>query len=59
MSMPVYKLNILVRTVKFRMESEQKTAEEVLVDYPKLTAEEKQEIINSITPPIQEETQVV
>lgn len=43
-----YKLRIFVRVVKKRMADEGISAEEVLNDYPKLTEEEKQEILNAI-----------
>ncbi len=46
--MPAWKLRIFVRVVKTRMEAEQITAETALQDYPALTAEEKQKILNSI-----------
>ena len=43
-----YKLRIFVRVIKKRMADEEISAEEVLNDYPKLTEEEKQEILNAI-----------
>lgn len=43
-----YKLRIFVRVIKKRMADEGISAEEVLNDYPKLTEEEKQEILNAI-----------
>ena len=43
-----YKLRIFVRAIKKRMADEGISAEEVLNDYPKLTEEEKQEILNAI-----------
>ena len=43
-----YKLRIFVRVIKKRMADEGISAEEVLNDYPKLTEEEKQEILNGI-----------
>jgi uncharacterized protein (DUF433 family) len=49
--MPTWKKNIFVRVVKFRMETENKTAEEILLDYPALTEEEKQEILQALTQP--------
>jgi len=47
--MPLWKKNIFVRTVQYRMRTEGKTAEEILQDYPALTEEEKQEIIVTVT----------
>jgi uncharacterized protein (DUF433 family) len=46
--MPAWKLRIFVRVVKARMEAEQITAEVTLEDYPALTTEEKQSILNAI-----------
>ena len=43
-----YKLRIFIRVIKKRMADEGISAEEVLNDYPKLTEEEKQEILNAI-----------
>ncbi len=43
--MPEWKKNIFARTVKARTESEQRTAEDIMKEYPKLTDEEKQEIL--------------
>ena len=43
-----YKLRIFVRVIKKRMSDECISAEESLNDYPKLTEEEKQEILNAI-----------
>jgi hypothetical protein len=40
-----YKLRIFVRAIKSRMELENKTAEEIIVDYVKLTDEEKENIL--------------
>lgn len=37
--------NIFVRVVQRRMEEENKTAEEILNDYPKLSEQDKQEIL--------------
>ncbi|MGB9780607.1 hypothetical protein [Caldanaerobacter sp.] len=51
MAMPTWKKNIFVRVVKFRMETENKTAEEILLDYPALTQEEKQEILQALIQP--------
>jgi uncharacterized protein (DUF433 family) len=46
--MPKWKKNIFVRTVRYRMRTEGKTAEEILQDYPALTEEEKQEILAAL-----------
>lgn len=46
--MPTWKRNIFVRVVIRRMAEEGKTAEEILGEYPVLTAEEKQEILATI-----------
>ena len=43
-----YKLRIFVRVIKKRMTDEGISAEEALENYPKLTEEEKQEILNAI-----------
>ncbi|HGU6173216.1 TPA: hypothetical protein ACNABL_004789 [Escherichia coli] len=51
MPMLTWKKNIFVRVVQRRMELENKTAEEILVDYPALTEEEKQEILQALTQP--------
>ena len=46
--MPLWKRNIFVRVVTRRMAEEGKTVEEILAEYPALTAEEKQEILATI-----------
>lgn len=46
--MPAWKLRIFVRAITARMEIEQITAEVALEDYPALTTEEKQAILNAI-----------
>ena len=46
--MPLWKRNIFVRVVTKRMAEEGRTAEEILAEYPALTAEEKQEILAAI-----------
>jgi len=46
--MPLWKRNIFVRVVIRRMAEEGKTAEEILAEYPALTAAEKQEILSAI-----------
>ncbi len=46
--MPKWKLNIFVRVVKNRMTQEDKEVEEVLIGYPALTEDEKDEIKNNL-----------
>lgn len=46
--MPTWKLNLFVRVVERRTAEENRTAEDILTEYPALTAEEKQEILNGI-----------
>ena len=46
--MPTWKKNIFVRVVNRRMWDEGKTAEEILLEYPALTGEEKAEIIAAL-----------
>ena len=46
--MPTWKKNIFVRVVNRRMQDEEKTAEEILLEYPALTNEEKAEIIAAL-----------
>ena len=46
--MPEWKKRIFVRVVMRRMQTEGRTAEEILSEYPALTDEEKQEILNAI-----------
>ena len=46
--MPTWKLNIFVRAIKQRMESEQRTAEDIITEYVLLREEEKAEILNNI-----------
>lgn len=48
MAMAGYKKRIFVRVIKARMEAEQTTAEEIIKDYPKLTEEEKAELLAEI-----------
>lgn len=47
--MPEWKKNIFVRVVARRMAEESRTAEDILTEYPALTAEEKTKIKNIIT----------
>lgn len=46
--MPAWKLNIFVRVVTRRMAEEGRTAEEILAEYPALTAEERREILEAL-----------
>jgi len=46
--MPVWKKIIFVNAIKARMEIEGRTAEDIIQDYPKLTEEEKVEILAEI-----------
>ena len=47
--MPTWKKNIFVRVVNRRMRDEGKTAEEILLEYPALTDEERAEIIAALS----------
>jgi uncharacterized protein (DUF433 family) len=46
--MPTWKKNIFVRVVNRRMQDEGKTAEEILLEYPALTEDEKTEILAAL-----------
>ena len=46
--MPIWKLNIFVRVIAQRMESEQRTKEDIIAEYVLLTGEEKEEILSNI-----------
>jgi len=46
--MPTWKRNIFVRVVTRRMQEDGRTAEEILLEYPALTDEEKAEIIAAL-----------
>lgn len=46
--MPVWKKIIFVGAIRTRMEMENRTAEDIIQDYPKLTEEEKVEILAEI-----------
>lgn len=46
--MPPWKKNIFVRVVIRRIQKESRTAEDILTEYPTLTAEERQEILAAI-----------
>lgn len=47
--MPTWKLNIFVRVISRRMNEESRTAEDVLIEYPALTVDEKAEIVDALT----------
>ena len=47
-NMPAWKKNIFVNAIKARMEVEDRTVEDIIQDYPKLTEEEKVEILAEI-----------
>jgi len=46
--MPVWKKTIFVNAIRARMKMENRTAEDIIMDYPKLTEEEKAEILAEI-----------
>ena len=46
--MPTWKRNIFVRVVTRRMQEEGRTAEEILLEYPALTEDEKTEILAAL-----------
>ena len=46
--MPTWKKNIFVRVIKSRMETEGRTAEDIILEYPALTEVEKTEILSAI-----------
>lgn len=43
--MPTWKKNIFINAIKTRMESESRTAEDIITEYIKLADEEKSEIL--------------
>ena len=49
--MPEWKKLIFVNAIRARMKMEGRTAEEIIQDYPKLTAEEKAEILKELETP--------
>jgi len=49
--MPEWKKLIFVNAIRARMKMEGRTAEEIINDYPKLTAEEKAEILKELETP--------
>ena len=46
--MPTWKKNIFARVIKRRIQDEGKTAEEILLEYPALTDDEKTEILAAL-----------
>jgi uncharacterized protein (DUF433 family) len=46
--MPAWKKTIFVNAIKARMEMEGRTAEDIIQDYPKLTEDEKTEILAAL-----------
>jgi len=46
--MPTWKKNIFVRVIKRRIQDEQRTAEDILEEYPALTEDEKNEILAAL-----------
>lgn len=46
--MPDWKKNIFINAIKVRMEIEGRTAEDIIQEYIKLTADEKAEILTAI-----------
>lgn len=46
--MPIWKKTIFVNAIKARMEMENRTADDIIMDYPKLTETEKVEILQAI-----------
>lgn len=46
--MPTWKKNIFVNAIKVRMTQEERTAEDIIEEYPALTPEEKAEILAAI-----------
>lgn len=47
--MPTWKKTIFVNAIKARMEQENRTAEDIITEYTKLTDTEKTEILTVIT----------
>ena len=46
--MPIWKRNIFVRVITRRMQEEGRTAEDIIMEYPALTEDEKAEILSEI-----------
>ena len=46
--MPTWKKNIFVRAIKARVEQENRTADDIITEYTKLTETEKTEILAAI-----------
>ena len=49
--MPEWKRNIFINAILTRMERENRSAEDIITEYPKLTEEEKYEILQEINTP--------
>lgn len=47
--MPTWKLNIFVNAIKARIKAEDKSAQDIIADYTKLTEIEKAEILAVLT----------
>lgn len=47
--MPAWKKTIFVNAIKARMQLEERTAEEIILDYTKLTETEKTEILADLS----------
>jgi len=47
--MPIWKKNIFVRVISRRLVDENRTVEDIIVEYPSLTEIEKTEILTEIT----------
>lgn len=45
--MPSWKKNLFVRVIKLRMETEGRTAEDIIAEYPALTEAEKTELLST------------
>lgn len=46
--MPAWKKNIFVNAIRARMEQEDRTAEDIILDYTALTVDEKEEILAEV-----------
>lgn len=47
--MPIWKLTIFVSAVKARIKLENRTADDIIEEYTKLTNDEKEEILSNIS----------
>ncbi|MGB9661348.1 MAG: hypothetical protein ACPL5F_04935 [Moorellaceae bacterium] len=47
--MPIWKKNIFVRVITRRMQEENRTAEQILTEYPALSEEERIEILAAVS----------